>query len=58
MAREIASVFSAFAVCAFSAHAVDWSAYKSGTYNVPADTTNEVSQADFSAFNNISKVIF
>ena len=50
--------FAALATSVFSAHAVNWSDYKDGTYNVPADTTNEVTQAEFSAFNNISKVVF
>ena len=56
--RKTVFAFAALATSVFSAHAVDWSAYKNSTYTVPADTTNEVTQADFSAFNNISKVVF
>ena len=55
---KIVSILASFAFCAFSAHAVDWTQYGGKTYNVPADTTNEVTEADFDAFNAISTVVF
>ena len=60
MAKErIASVFAALATCVFSAHAVDWSTV-SGTYTVPANTTNEITTAsDFDYFTNrVTRVDF
>ena len=41
----------------FRAAAVEWPA-AGGTYTVPADTTNEVSDADFPQVSKLSKVIF
>ena len=55
--RHIILALVAPIAISFSAAAVEWPA-AGGTYTVPADTTNEVSDADFPQVNALSKVIF
>ena len=53
-----AAMFATAVMCAHNAWAVDWSQYRGKTYTVPADTTNEVSGADYAAVNAISTIVF
>ena len=55
--RHIILALVAPIAVSFRAAAVEWPA-AGGTYTVPADTTNEVSDADFPQVNALSKVIF
>ena len=55
--RHIILALVAPIAVSFRAAAVEWPA-AGGTYAVPADTTNEVSDADFPQVNALSKVIF
>ena len=55
--RHIILAIVAPIAVSFRAAAVQWPA-AGGTYTVPADTTNEVSDADFPQVNALSKVIF
>ena len=55
--RHIILAIVAPIAVSFRAAAVQWPA-AGGTYTVPADTTNEVSDADFQQVNALSKVVF
>ena len=55
--RHIILALVAPIAISFSAAAVEWPA-AGGTYTVPANTTNDVSAADFQQVNALSKVIF
>ena len=55
--RHIILAIVAPIAVSFRAAAVQWPA-AGGTYTVPADTTNEVSDADFPQVSKLSKVIF
>lgn len=55
--RRLILAFIAPVAVSFRAAAVEWPA-AGGTYTVPADTTNEVSDADFPQVSKLSKVIF
>ena len=55
--RRLILAFIAPVAVSFRAAAVEWPA-EGGTYTVPADTTNEVSDADFPQVSKLSKVIF
>lgn len=55
--RHIILALVAPIAVSFRAAAVEWPA-PGGTYTVPADTTNEVSDADFPQVSKLSKVIF
>ena len=55
--RRLILAFIAPVAVSFRAAAVEWPA-EGGTYTVPADTTNEVSDTDFPQVSKLSKVIF
>ena len=55
--RHIILALVAPIAVSFKAAAVEWPA-AGGTYTVPANTTNDVSAADFQQVNALSKVIF
>ena len=55
--RHIILAIVAPIAVSFRAAAVEWPA-EGGTYTVPADTTNEVSDTDFPQVSKLSKVIF
>ena len=55
--RHIILALVAPIAVSFRAAAVEWPT-PGGTYTVPADTTNEVSDADFPQVSKLSKVIF
>ena len=58
LAAMVAAVFCACETMAGGIEPVDWSVWRGKTYTVPADTTNEVTSADFAAANAVSTIVF